>query len=100
MKDKRGFTMIEMLIVVGIIALLLMLIVPNLNKRQQSINQQACLALKETVNSQIYLFDLENNRYPKDIEELITNGYLKEGQNKCKNNSYIVIENEEAIIKQ
>lgn len=100
MKDKRGFTIIEMLMVIGIIALLLLLIVPNLNKRQKSVNYQACLALKETINSQIYLYDLDHNKYPKNIEELVSNGYLKENQNKCKDNYYIEIENEQAIIKQ
>lgn len=98
-KNKKGFTMVEMIIVIGVIALLLLLIVPNINEKQKTINQKGCEALKETVNSQIYLYELKHDKLPKTINELVKDGFLKKEQGKCKNNLSIVIEDGQALIK-
>lgn len=91
--------MVEMLIVIGIIALLLMLIIPNINEKQKLINLKGCEALKETINSQISLYELKNNKKPKNINDLVKDGFVKKEQTICKNNLKIEIENDEAVIK-
>lgn len=98
-KNKKGFTIIEMLIVIGIIALLLLLIIPNINEKQKMINNKGCDALKETINSQIYLYDLKFNKLPSSINDLVKEGFIKQEQTKCKNGSSIEISNNEAVIK-
>ena len=50
----------------------------------------------EVVNSQILLFELDHNRTPSSISELINEGYLKEGQNICQGGKEIVIVNGQA----
>lgn len=99
LKNNKGFTMIEMIIVISIIALLLLLIVPNINEKQKMINLKGCEALRETVNSQIYLFELKHNKLPKNINDLVKDGFLKNNQDKCKNNLKIIIKNGQAQIK-
>lgn len=92
--------MVEMIIVISIIALLLMLIIPNINEKQKMINMKGCEALRETINSQIYLYELKYNKKPTNINDLIKDGFIKKEQATCKNGIKIIIENEEAIIKE
>ena len=98
-RNRKGFTMVEMIIVISIIAVLLLLIVPNINEKQKMINQKGCEALKETVNSQIYLYELKHNKLPNNINDLINDGFIKKEQIKCKNNLSIEISNGQAIVK-
>lgn len=99
MKNNKGFTVVEMLIVLAIISVLLVLIIPNLNQKRTIINNKGCEALKETVNTQIYLYELEKNRLPSSISELVSAGYLSQAQTSCKNNKRIVVSNGQAVIQ-
>ena len=99
LKNKKGFTMVEMLIVIGIVALLLLLIIPNINEKQKMINLKGCEALRETINSQMYLYELKNGSLPTNINDLVKDGFINEEQTKCKNNLSIVIEDGKAKIK-
>ncbi|MGL4383622.1 MAG: competence type IV pilus major pilin ComGC, partial [Bacilli bacterium] len=80
LKSRKGFTMIEMIVVLSIISLLLLLIVPNINEKQKLINKKGCEALKETINSQIYLYELKHNKLPTTIQDLIDDSFIKEEQ--------------------
>jgi len=89
-----------MLIVIGIVALLLLLIIPNINEKQKMINAKGCEALKETISSQIYLYELKHGKLPSSTADLVKDGFINEEQTKCKNNMSIIIENGQAKIKQ
>lgn len=91
--------MIEMLIVISIIALLLLLIIPNINEKQKMINRKGCEALKETINSQVYLYELKNNKLPDSVSDLVKGGFIKEEQTKCKDNLSIELKDGQAQIK-
>lgn len=99
LKNRKGFTIVEMLVVIGVIALLLLLIIPNIGEKQKIINNKGCEALKETINSQISLYELQHNKKPKNINELVKEGYLKEEQTKCRDNKKITIKDDQAIIE-
>ncbi|WP_337747329.1 prepilin-type N-terminal cleavage/methylation domain-containing protein [Gracilibacillus saliphilus] len=45
MKNNKGFTLIEMLIVLAVISILLILFIPNLASKSENISEQGCEAL-------------------------------------------------------
>lgn len=91
MKKESGFTLLEMIIVLAVICLIFLLTLPNIKQKQDIINRKGCDALIEVVNSQILLYRIENDEEVSDIDELISEGYLKEKQAKCPDGSDIMI---------
>ncbi|MCJ1656279.1 competence type IV pilus major pilin ComGC [Staphylococcus sp. NRL 16/872] len=97
LKSLKAFTLIEMLLVLLIISVLLILIIPNIAKQTAHIQSTGCDAQVKMVNSQIEAFTLKNNRAPSSIDELVKDGYIKEGQKSCKSGETITINNGEAV---
>ncbi|PNZ66431.1 prepilin-type N-terminal cleavage/methylation domain-containing protein [Staphylococcus croceilyticus] len=97
LKRLKAFTLIEMLLVLLIISVLLILIIPNIAKQTAHIQSTGCEAQVKMVNSQIEAYTLKNNRAPSSIDDLVTDGYIKEGQKSCKSGETITINNGEAI---
>lgn len=89
-KNNRGFTLIEMLIVLLVITVLIVLIIPNLSGRTEHIHSKGCEALRATVQAQVDAYHLENSRYPTNLSSLVTEGYLSEEQTSCQNNEQLV----------
>lgn len=96
--NEKGFTLLEMLVVLLIITLLILLIVPNLGKNSESMHEEGCEALLVTVQTQADLYRLEKNKKAASIESLISTGYLTEKHKKCKSGSLITVSNGEAKI--
>jgi len=90
--NDRGFTLIEMMIVLFIITILLVITIPNLTKHNSTINKKGCDALKKMIEGQIQSFTIEHHRLPNDIEELISKGYLEEENKKCPDGTIIQID--------
>ena len=97
MEKKNGFTILEMMIVMLIVALLLLITLPNIQQKEQVIRKKGCEALLEIVNSQIMLYEIDQLETPSSVQELIDFGYLKKGQDTCPDHSKVVIENGQAI---
>ncbi len=49
------------------------------------------------INSQIEAYTLKHNRTPSNINDLINDGFIKEGQKQCRSGETITISNGEAI---
>ncbi len=78
LQARRGFTLIEMLVVLSVIALLLSLVAPayvsHIDRAQE-------LTLKQnlkTVRSTIDQFRADRGRDPVDLAELVNDHYLRE----------------------
>ncbi|NBJ71673.1 MULTISPECIES: competence type IV pilus major pilin ComGC [Clostridia] len=81
-KKNEAFTLIEMLIVLMIIAILIILIVPNLGKRSQEVNSKGCEALVAVVQAQVDAYYAEHSRFPTSLNALVPE-YLNEEQKTC-----------------
>lgn len=76
-KGKRGFTLIEIMIVMSIIALLLTIALP---RYFGSIDKSKDVALKENLKVlrlSLDRFYADKGRYPQNLEEIVENRYLR-----------------------
>jgi general secretion pathway protein G len=70
-KRKRGFTLMEILIVVAIIGLLAALVMPNILGRYEKSKEEIAKAQLEMLSTAIEAFRLDTGRYPNSLDELI-----------------------------
>lgn len=84
-RNQKGFTLIEMLIVLMIVSVLMILIIPNLGNKSKDVQSKGCEALVSVVQTQIDAFYLEKYMYPKNLEELVTENYIRKNQTYCSN---------------
>ncbi|WLV26029.1 competence type IV pilus major pilin ComGC [Aciduricibacillus chroicocephali] len=82
-KGEKGFTLIEMLIVLLIIAVLILLIIPNLAGKSKEVNKKGCMALKSMVQSQVTAYELAEGKFPANLDELVSGGYIEKDQKSC-----------------
>lgn len=87
--NERGFTLIEMMIVMLVISVLLIITVPSIVKNQESVNKKGCEAYIKMVEGQVQSYKLKENKTPTK-EELINEGYIKDGGS-CPGGKGIVI---------
>lgn len=76
-QNKRGFTLIEIMIVMSIIALLLTIALP---RYFGSIDKSKDVALKENLKVlrlSLDKFYADKGRYPQNLEEIVENRYLR-----------------------
>lgn len=99
MKNEKGFTILEMMIVLSIIALIFLLTLPNIQQKEDIIRKKGCEALVEVVNAQILLYEIDHLVPPTNISQLIKGGYLKESQKRCPDGASIQIRNGQAYAK-
>lgn len=80
MKNKRvkGFTLVEMVIVIAIIAMLILLIVPGLSKQKERATSKTDEALRTTIETQRQL--AEDNGDGTSLEELVKKEYISQKQ--------------------
>lgn len=71
----KGFTLVEMLVVLGIISLLLLLFVPNLSKQKAAVQEKGNAAVIKVVESQMELYELEHDE-EATVADLQAKGYI------------------------
>lgn len=99
MKNQKGFTLIEMMIVLLVISVLLIITVPNISKHSSNINTKGCEAYMKTVEAQVQAYKIDNNKIPT-FAELEEKGYLKSAEGKCPDGSLLQISSDGAVTKQ
>lgn len=67
---KRGFTLVEIMIVVAIIALLAAIAIPNLLRARVNANEAAAVSALKTVATASISFRSVNSSYPADLTAL------------------------------
>ncbi|NCU17876.1 competence type IV pilus major pilin ComGC [Pallidibacillus pasinlerensis] len=97
MRNEKGFTLIEMMIVLFVISILLLITIPNVTKNQSSITEKGCEGLVNMVQAQIQAYLIDYGATPT-IEELVSKNYLEENP-KCPNGSSVQIVNGKATVQ-
>src|SRR5208283_3856367 len=74
LRDEKGFTLIEILIVVMIIGLIASLVAPNLMGKFERSKEEISKAQVEMLSSGVQSFMLDESRCPNDLSELLKPG--------------------------
>ncbi|MCJ8006821.1 competence type IV pilus major pilin ComGC [Lederbergia wuyishanensis] len=76
-ENEKGFTLIEMMIVLLVITIILLVALPNVTKHSSSINEKGCEALVHMVQGQVQAYYMDKKEYPATLEDL-KNDYINE----------------------
>ena len=61
LKNEKGFTLIEMMIVLLVISVLLFITIPNVTNQSNSINSKGCEAFVHMVEGQVEAYKMDGN---------------------------------------
>jgi len=79
LRDEKGFTLVEMAIVILIIAALLLIIIPNVGDVGESVGDTTDDALKNTVETQAVIYEIDNNG-AATLQSLEEGNYITQDQ--------------------
>lgn len=90
MKNEKGFTLIEMLIVLMIISVLVLVTIPNVVKHFRTVDDKGCDAYLKMVQSQVQAYKLDYKKYPT-VTDLKGEEYLGVEEVVCPDGRAITI---------
>ncbi|MFP3321562.1 competence type IV pilus major pilin ComGC [Planococcus sp. SIMBA_160] len=96
LKNQRGFTLIEMLIVMLIITVLIAIAIPNVSKQTSSVDDKGCKAFVQMVQGQVESYRMDKKAVPT-MAQLVSEAYVKEGNTSCPNGETIIISPEGVV---
>jgi len=71
--NKKGFTLVEIMIVVAIIGLLAAIAIPNFVQARTNAQTNACIANMKQLEGAVVLFNLDNGADPANVAALVPN---------------------------
>ena len=79
MRSKSGFTLIEILIVMTIIAILATILIPQFGGFDSQAKITTSKSNLNIIRTAVTLFRAKNGRYPESLDELVEKTYLDKG---------------------
>jgi general secretion pathway protein G len=76
-RDERGFTLIEMMVVIAIMVILLSMAIPIFSASIRQAKEENFRQNLETLNRVIYQYTLDKQKAPKSLEDLKSAGYIE-----------------------
>jgi len=67
---QRGFTLVEMMVVIVIIGILATVVIVNISGKADKARVEATQSLLKTLGGQMEMFKLDHNRYPDSLMDL------------------------------
>ena len=69
---RSGFTLIELIVVIALVAVLAAVVAPNLLGKASDANRKAAVIQLEKISNSVELYRLETGRYPETLSDLVT----------------------------
>jgi len=69
-RDRRGFTLVEMMVVIVIIGILATVVIVNISGKADTARVKATEAMLKQLGGQMEMFKLDHNRYPENLNDL------------------------------
>lgn len=77
LKQQRGFSLVELMIVVIILGILVAIAIPVYRVSQKEAETKACKSNQRLIESAAEQYYLKEGSYPSDVDALVNGGYLK-----------------------
>lgn len=94
---KKGFTLIEMVLVMSVIVIIFLLTLPNIQQTLGIVNDKGCDAQIKIVDAAILQYKLKFDQTPGSINDLVSSGLITSRQTQCHDLGGIRIENGQAV---
>lgn len=77
MKQRKGFTLIELIVVLAIVALLVALVAPRYVRSVDNAREASLRTSLSAMRDAIDKYAADKGRYPASLETLVKSGYLR-----------------------
>ena len=79
MTREKGFTLVELLVVISIIALLVSILLPSLSKARESAKKAVCLSNLKNLHLGLYMYVDENGTLPYSVHAVMPDNVPPDG---------------------
>lgn len=84
MRSNKGFTLVELLVVVLILGALAAIAIPRISQSAESAKINACKTNVDLLNTQIELYYANEGEWPTDLDDIVNDkDYFPDGPPEC-----------------